>query len=164
MTSTPKQQVVQVVADLSETIDEAILHSLDTGVSDRVLASLAEARGGIVKMQHVMAIVVIDFPHDEPRQYADELPKIKPLPKSTQNAKALPRVGLNLKSPRDYVCPTCGAEVGTMCFKYDRKGVNARRLDERHPAGNYSHVSRQRLSKEYNTKAKRDYDRKHGVT
>lgn len=160
MTQTPKQQVAQVVSDLSDTIDETILHALEQGSGNLLLASLAEARGGIVKMNHVMRIVTIDIPHDEPRTYADELPPLKPLPKGQ---KALPRVGLKLRSARYYKCPTCGAEPETNCFKFDRKGAGAQVQNERHPNPKYNHVQRARLAREYNEKQKRDYDKRHRV-
>src|SRR6186997_730389 len=80
----PNVQFRNLVHDMSDVVDEAILNMLDSHhPDDKVLASLAEARGNVVRMNHALKIVTISITNDHPRVYADELPegaKPKPLP------------------------------------------------------------------------------------
>lgn len=169
----PNVQFRNLIGDLADVIDEAILNVLDSHhPDDRVLTSLAEARGGIVRMQHAVKIVTIHVVNDHDRMYADELPPgVKPKPVVFAQPNALPklkpvvtiRVGLKTKTPREFDCERCGAKAGDLCFRLDSRGIHGKPTEERLQHGVW-HDQRQKLARNYNDRARRNYDREHGIT
>jgi len=134
---------------------------------DTILVSLAEARAYLIKAQ-LMAIsadtiISIDIPNDQPRVYADELPvgaqpKPLPLPKvkpqGHEKVKYKPGISKQFKGAKQFDCPTCDAEAGTNCFKFDGPGAHPKRLDERND-GTFFHSKRQDLAKAYNDRIRK---------
>lgn len=161
----PNVQFRNLINDLGDTIDEAILAALETNVNDQLLASLAEARGGIVRMNHAVKIVTIAVTGDAPRVYADELPsgaKPKPLPLPKLKPVNTIRVGLKTKTPREFDCDRCGAKAGELCFRLDSRGVHGKPTEERLQHGVW-HDPREKLARNYNDRMRRAYDKEHGV-
>ena len=178
----PNVQFRNLINDLSDTIDEAILHMLESHhPDDMTLASLAEARGNVVRVNHALKIVTIVVAEESPRtpvvfaQPANHLPngaKPKPLdlpklqkqpkPKNKDNKwGAVERPGISklLKGAKDFDCPTCGALKGTPCFKFTSPG--GRPTDERRPDNAWMHNKRQELARDHNNKMRARYDREH---
>lgn len=164
----PNVQFRVLIGDLSEVIDEAILHAVDDGANDTLLATLAEARGGVVRMTHALKVVtlsVISEGHNDHLPHGAQpkaLPKIKELPTDTRKwEKQRPGINRRLKSPRAFDCPTCHAEAGTNCFKFTTQGKHGTVTDVRNSGTTY-HSARQALSTAHNDRARRDYDREAG--
>lgn len=160
----PDRQFRQIASDLSDVIDEAIIHAIDGHhPDDAVLASLAEARGNIVKMGHALRVVTISIPHDEDRTYADELPPVQQQALPKLQPTQVKRVGIKLKNPTNYDCPRCGAKAGEACHKFSERGPRGVPIEERHDIQGPYHTARQALSSAANNETKRAYDRKHGI-
>jgi len=158
---------------IGEKIDDAIVNAVflmdndDELDLDTILVSLAEARAYLIKAQ-LMAIsadtiISIDIPNDQPRVYADELPvgaqpKPLPLPKvkpqGHEKVKYKPGISKQFKGAKQFDCPTCDAEAGTNCFKFDGPGAHPKRLDERND-GTFFHSKRQDLAKAYNDRIRK---------
>lgn len=180
----PNVQFRGLIADMSDTVDEAILHMLESDhPTDTVLASLAEARGHVVRMNHALKIVTISIVGDQPRVYADELPpgaRPKPLgieryldkadkelPKlqkqpTKHTGKDVKRPGISKmkKSPFDFLCPTCLAEPHTRCFVMTGPGHKSTITEERRD-DNWTHNKRAKLAADHNAAAIARYDREH---
>ncbi len=158
---------------IGEKIDDAIVNAVflmdndDELDLDTILVSLAEARAYLIKAQ-LMAIsadtiISIDIPNDQPRVYADELPvgaqpKPLPLPKvkpqGHEKVKYKPGISKQFKGAKQFDCPTCQAEAGTNCFKFDGPGAHPKRLDERND-GSFFHSKRQDLAKAHNDRIRK---------
>ena len=174
----PNVQFRNLVNDMSEVVDEAILHMLESHhPDDKVLASLAEARGNVVRMNHALKVVVINIVGDQDRTYADELPqgarpKPLPLPKVQKQPKpkngkdnhygqtARPGISKLLKSPRDFLCPSCLAEPGTACFVMTGPGHRSEPTEKRR-TDSWVHSSRSKLAADANVAIKAKYDKEH---
>jgi len=168
----PNVQFRNLVHDMSDVVDEAILNMLDSHhPDDKVLASLAEARGNVVRMNHALKIVTISITNDHPRVYADELPegakpKPLPLPKVQKQPKpkhqntARPGIAKLMKGARDYMCPTCKAEAGTNCFQMTGPGHKSNITDVRR-TDNWMHRARVQLAADHNNAVKAKYDKEH---
>ena len=155
-----QSQVTTLTDELSEAIDESLALASATPTEVAVLARLARVRGTFVRLdraiiEHEAEIVLAHTPPPPAT-----LPKLQPL--AIANGKPTRRVGIKLKSPKDFVCPSCQAEVGTPCFKSDRIGRGAKPTTERHPENsNVYHTARSALSKDANDRAKAKYDKEH---
>lgn len=162
----PNVQFRHLIGDLSDTVDEAILHALESNANDQLLATLAEARGGVVRMTHavkVVNIIVGTESHNDQLPHGAQpkpLPKVKALPKGDTRTweKQRPGITKKLRRPRDYACPTCHAEPGTNCFKFTMQGKHGVVTDQRNSGTTY-HSARQQLSVTHNERVKREYDR-----
>jgi hypothetical protein len=151
---------------------------------DRIIVSLAEARAYTVKagMLAIVADNVIAVADDRARVYGDEvapdygkslataIDKSKALPalreqghpKPPKKARGWPKgvkykpgIASKLKSPKDFECPTCGAEAGTNCFKFSGPGTKGEVTDVRND-GTFHHIARAELSREANMRIKRE--------
>lgn len=148
--------IVETNDMLLSAIENAMDDAEATQASKTVLADLCIAHVYANRLGRALLLPpVVEANHVEHK------PKALPPLKLSDQAAPTKRVGLKLKSPFDYDCPTCGADRQTKCFKYDRKGANAKRLDERHESPHYSHTARQALSKAANATAKAKYDKEH---
>jgi hypothetical protein len=154
--------LTDAVDSIATAVDEALVIAVDSRSPDALLARLATARAGIVKVDLITH--VIDVPGDMPRVYADELPpgakpkaldlpKLKPLPSDTRKwDKQRPGIGAKLKSPKAFDCPTCRAEAGTNCFKFTTQGKHGKPTDVRnHGTSFHSARSARRWSRERGT-------------
>jgi hypothetical protein len=169
----PLQEQVERTFDA---IDRAMVMAVDLEVPDPLIAQLARAHVGATKTEMIMHS--IDVPHDAERVYADEfkrqlpdgakpkpleLPKLQKQPKRTKDGYLQrPGIGKKLKRPRDFECPTCHAQPGTSCFRMSNQGKHGVVTTERRDNSdkNY-HAKRGALSKAFNDKLRRDYDRVH---
>jgi len=161
---------------IGEKIDDAIVSAVflmdndDDLDLDTILVSLAEARAYLIKAQ-LMAIsadniISIDIPNDQPRMYADELPvgarpKPLPLPKvqpqghaETGKVKYKRGITAMFKKAIEFECPSCDAEAGTFCFKFDGPGAHPNRLDERND-GSFFHKKRADLAIAHNNRIRK---------
>lgn len=159
-----QSQVTTLVDELSAAIDQSLAHASTSSEDPGLLVRLALVRGTFVRLDNAMmqeeAVAAEAARAALHAMSPPELPRLQPLPAT--NGKAVSRKGLKLKGPRDYVCPTCHAEVGTSCFKMSNKGQGATVTTERHPEGTGPyHTSRQALSKASNNAAKAKYDKEH---
>jgi len=176
----PINPLIGVVDKAFDAIDQAMIQAVDEEVSDSLLATIAKAHVGVTKLE--LVVHAIDIPFDAERIYGDEfraralphkreqfeqaqptLPPLQKQPKYTRDGYVeRPGIGAKLKRPRDFDCPTCKAEVGTSCFRMTNQGkhgtVTDVRRDDRDK--NY-HAQRGALSKAYNEKVRRAYDREH---
>lgn len=164
--------LTDAVDSIATAVDEALVIAVDSRSPDALLARLATARAGIVKVDLITH--VIDIPGDTPRVYADELPpgakpKALDLPKLQKQPKRdmsgyveRPGIGKKKRRPREFACVTCGAEAGTSCFYMTSQGKNAKVTDQRRPdEDDYYHATRRALSKAANDKLRAAYDREH---
>lgn len=165
----PNVQFRGLVSDMSEVVDEAILNMLDsTHPDDRVLASLAEARGGVVRMQHALKIVNISIseapshnhalPHGAVPKPLD-MPKLQKQPKGKSGVQR-PGISKMKKSAKDFMCPTCKAEPGTRCFVMTGPGNDSKVTSERRD-DDWTHNKRTKLASDHNAAAIARYDKEH---
>lgn len=149
---------------------------------DTILVSLAEARAYLIKAQ-LMAIsadniISIDVPNDQPRVYADQVnkprgwaeppagysqampegAKPKPLPpikpQGHEKIRYKPGISKMFKKAIEFDCPSCGAEAGTRCFKFEGPGAHPKVTEERND-GTFFHSKRQDLAKAYNDRIRK---------
>ena len=179
--STRHRDAIDKVADAVDNALVACVHHMDADDEldlDGILMSLAEARAYIVqaKLQAHLADRmddVIDVPHDQPRVYADEVPKYRdsvfgdqhaaadeakrklPKLKPQGHAKVTYKPGIQklLRGAKSFACPTCDAEANTNCFKYEGPGAHPKRTDERND-GSFHHRKRQDIAAAYNKRIK----------
>lgn len=167
----PNVQFRNLIHDLSETVDEAILAMLDAPhPNDNVLASLAEARGHVVRMTHAVKIVTISIVDDNHPVTAQlpqgavpkplPLPKVQKQPKKKNSKVERPGIAKYLRSPVAFDCPTCKAEAGTPCFEMTGPGHKSQVTEVRRTDG-WMHNKRAKLAADHNTAAKAKYDREH---
>jgi len=157
---------------IATAVDEALVIATESDSSDALLARLATARAGIVRVDLITH--VIDIPLDGPRVYADELspdygkslataidksklPKLQAIPQK-HGEKIRPGIGAKLKRPLDYECPTCHAAPGTFCFKFTTQGKHGVPTEERNQGTSF-HALRSARSRDANSKIKAEYDR-----
>jgi len=167
---------------IGEKIDDAIVSAVflmdndDDLDLDTILVSLAEARAYLIKAQ-LMAIsadniISIDIPNDQPRMYADEVSKSnttyvgEPIPKlvlpkvqpqghaETGKVKYKRGITAMFKKAIEFECPSCDAEAGTFCFKFDGPGAHPNRLDERND-GSFFHKKRADLAIAHNNRIRK---------
>jgi hypothetical protein len=162
----PNVQFRSLVGDLSDTVDEAILHALESSASDQLLATLAEARGGVVRMNHALNVVTISLAsehnHTLPQGAVPkplEMPKLQKQPKPKGGVQR-PGIAKLKKSPLDFMCPTCKAEPHTRCFVMTGPGNDSKVTDERR-SDNWTHNKRTKLSSDHNAAAIARYDKEH---
>jgi hypothetical protein len=179
----PVHPIIKYAEQTFDAIDQAMQQAVDDEAPDGLLAKLAHAHVGITRIE--MVLHAIDIPNDQPRVYADELPpkraqfeaanglpegaRPKPLdlpplkkqPKrNAEGYKMRPGIGSKLRSPLTFDCPSCGAKAGDRCFKMNSVGKHAVRTDER-KTDDSVHSKRTALSKAFNDKVRREYDRQH---
>ncbi len=147
---------------------------------DTILVSLAEARAYLIKAQLMAisadSIISIDVPNDQPRVYGDEvdlsprypgdrpkplaLPKIKPKPlpaikpQGHEKIRYKPGISKMFKKAIEFDCPSCGAEAGTHCFKFEGPGAHPKVTEERND-GTFFHAKRQDLAAAYNNRIRK---------
>jgi len=166
-----REAIEKIMSRIDDALDATVFRmDNDTELDlDTILVSLAEARVYANKA-HILAasfdsIIDIDIPNDQPRIYADEvrsvtpvtgkplpLPKVKP--QGHEKVKYKPGISKLTKGAKEFDCPTCEAEAGTNCFKFDGPGAHPKRLDERND-GTFFHRSRQDLAKAYNDRIRK---------
>lgn len=167
----PNVQFRNLVTDMSDVIDEAILNTLDSHhPDDRVLASLAEARGGVVRMNHALKIVTIAVTTESHNEQLPNgaVPKPLPLPKLQKQKKPkhpnVERPGIKklMRSSMDYTCPSCKAEPGTRCFVMTGPGHKTQPTGQRRD-DDWTHRGRVQLASDHNNAVKARYDREHFI-
>ena len=167
----PHVQLRNLVSDMSDVVDEAILNMLDSPhPDDRVLVSLAEARGGVVRMQHALKTDWLRAAGVEPghnhalpdgaKPKPLELPKIKKQPQPKHPNVERPGISKYKKSAKDFDCPTCKAEKGTRCFIMTGPGKLGTVTTERRD-NDWMHRSRVQLATDHNVAAIARYDKEH---
>jgi hypothetical protein len=165
----PHVQLRNLVSDMSDVVDEAILNMLDSPhPDDRVLVSLAEARGGVVRMQHALktdwlraAGVEPGHNHSLPEGAKPKsLPPVQKQPKPGSNDVKRPGINKMKKSPRDFLCPTCLAEPHTQCFVMTGPGHKSKITEERRTDW-WMHNKRVKLASDHNAAAIARYDKEH---
>ena len=168
----PNVQFRGLVSDMSDVVDEAILNMLEsTHPDDKVLASLAEARGNVVRMNHALKVVNISIVGDQPHNHtlpegakpkALDLPKLQKQAKPKSHSNHVQRPGINKykKGPKDFMCPTCKAEPHTRCFVMTGPGHKSQVTSERRD-DDWAHNARVKLSATHNEAAIAKYDRDH---
>jgi hypothetical protein len=164
--NTHTHPLTAAIDTIATAVDEALVIATESDSSDALLARLATARAGIVRVDLITH--VIDIPLDQPRTYADELPPgARPKPLNLPKLQAIPQkhgeklrpgIGAKLKRPLDYECPTCHAAPGTFCFKFTTQGKHGVPTEERNQGTSF-HALRSARSRDANSKIKAEYDR-----
>ena len=174
----PSTSYRDAIAQIAQAVDHALVAAVhisdnDTELDlDGILLSLAEARAYIIKATNFALIAdgVINVPNDQPRIYGDEvgidygnslataidkakaLPKLKP--QGHEKVRYKPGISKQFKGAKLFDCPTCGAEAGTNCFKFEGPGAHPKLTDERND-GSFFHSKRQDLAKAYNDRIRK---------
>jgi len=177
-----RDMIDKVISRITDAMDATVFrmdHDDDLDL-DGILVSLAEAHvyANKARIMSISAdnIISINVPNDQPRMYADEarlkayaeaaspkgdpvgyksvqsLPKVKP--QGHEKVKYKPGISKQFKGAKSFDCPTCDAEAGTNCFKFDGPGAHPKRLDERND-GSFFHSKRQDLAKAYNDRIRK---------
>jgi hypothetical protein len=171
-----RDMIDKVMERITDAMDATVFrmdHDDDLDL-DGILVSLAEAHvyANKARIMSISAdnIISINVPNDQPRIYGDEvgidygnslataidkakaLPKLKP--QGHEKVRYKPGISKQFKGAKLFDCPTCGAEAGTNCFKFEGPGAHPKLTNERND-GSFFHSKRQDLAKAYNDRIRK---------